>query len=414
MTPPAPPARPRVLLTLPDVAWPVDGGKRLRCAGVTAALADLADVDVAVLFSTAPVAGAPVAPEVPVRRFLRAQPPALGAVPALLSAARSRVPVHLGAQRWDEVRRRLAPWTAETYDLVWFGGLDHAWALRDDVRARRVVVDCDDVETEKWAAFLARTLLRADPVQWLQRRVELPLWARVQREALALADAVVVCSDVDAARLGGDATSVVPNTYPDPGPSAPRDPVSPPRLVMIANFHTEQNVDAATHLVHDVLPRLRALLPDARVRLVGRGAEGLGALAPADGLDIVGPVADLGPELSAATAVLVPMRFGGGTRLKVLEAFAHRVPVVSTTLGAEGLQARDGEHLLVRDDPAAFAAAAASLVGNAPLARSLSRAARDLYERTFRPEAAAAAVRAVVEPLLADPGPEPARHREDR
>jgi len=169
-----------VLVTLPDVAWPPHGGKRLRCHGVLAALAATSTVDVAFLHADAPPGTPPVPPGVPVRDWLRLSPAPRGRLAGAGTALSRGLPVHVGAQRWDVVRRRLRPFAEREYDLVWFGGLDHARALHGTVTGRRVVVDCDDVETEKWRAYLASGA--GGPVERLQRRVELPLWGRIQRE----------------------------------------------------------------------------------------------------------------------------------------------------------------------------------------------------------------------------------------
>src|SRR5690606_33472316 len=109
-------------------------------------------------------------------------------------------------------------------------------------------------------------------------------------------------------------------------------------------------------------------------------------------------VDDVAPELAAADVAVVPVRYGSGTRLKVLEAFAHRVPVVSTSLGCEGLGATS-DHLLVADDPAAFAAACVATLHHPEETAARVEAARRLYEERGRPEAAAAAVEAVVREL---------------
>ncbi|MEJ5945307.1 glycosyltransferase [Pseudokineococcus basanitobsidens] len=396
-----PSRRPHALVTLPDVAWPLDGGKRLRCAGVLRGLAEVADVDLAVLHSRAPVDVAPVPPDVRVRRWLRSSPPPLPRPRAAGRALRHRLPVHVSAQRWDEVRADLAPWADEHYDLVWFGGLDHAAALRADLRAPVRVVDCDDVETEKWRAYLRGPSTGVDRSERVQRRLELPLWGRVQRDVTSWADAVVVCSDVDAERLGGPArVAVVPNTYPDPGPLVARRPPPDPVALVVANYATPQNLDAARAAALGVLPALRSRAPAARLRLVGREADRLDDLRGLDGLDLVGPVDSVAGELAGATAVVVPMRFGGGTRLKVLEAFAHRVPVVSTALGCEGVGASDGEHLLVRESADAAADALLDLHRDPRGAEEMAARARGLYEARFRPEASTRAVADLVGELL--------------
>ena len=79
-------------------------------------------------------------------------------------------------------------------------------------------------------------------------------------------------------------------------------------------------------------------------------------------LTVVGEVASMEGELARASVAVVPVRYGGGTRVKILESFAHRVPVVSTSLGAEGLDVEDGVHLLIADDPEQFAAAVVRLL----------------------------------------------------
>lgn len=410
--------RPRALVTVPDVAWPLDGGKRLRCAGVVRGLAEVADVDLLVLFSEAPQAGPPLPPDVRVRRWLRLSPPPLPAPAAAGLVVARAVPWKVAAQRWHEVRSRLRGWAHPGgYDLVWFGGLDHAVSLHGAVAAPSTVVDVDDVETEKWRAYLAQppaTTTAAGRLERWQRRVELPLWARVQRQAARRHDALVVCSEDDRRRLRRSSASdvaVVPNTYPDPGPPRPRPAAraagAPPVFVFVGNFAVAANADAAEQLAREVLPALRTRLPGARVRLVGREAHRVAHLGGAEGLDLVGAVPDVAEELAGADAALVPMRFGGGTRLKLLEAFATGLPVVTSSLGARGLGVVDGVHLLLGETPGQLAEAAARVVTDPALAARLAAAARAEYERQWTPGAATTAVRSLVGPLLARHAPLP-------
>jgi glycosyltransferase involved in cell wall biosynthesis len=312
--------------------------------------------------------------------------------------------VHVGAQHWEPVATELSGWARDGYDLVWFGGLDHAQALHPVLAPllpdARWVVDCDDVETEKWRAYLAAG--SGGAVERLQRRIELPLWRRIQDSVAGWADSVVVCSDLDAERFGHDATTVVPNTYPEPErTSEERSPdASSPVLLLIANWETDQNVDAGEWAAREVLPAVRARVPGARLRLVGRAPDRIAHLADEPGVDLVGAVDDVAHELASADVVVVPMRYGGGTRLKVLEAFAHRRPVISTTLGSEGTGAVDGVHLLLRDDAAGFAEAVEVLVATPALRADLVTAGESLYAARFRPRAAAGAVRTLVTALL--------------
>lgn len=397
--------RPRVLMTVPDVAWPVDGGKRLRVEAMVRAVATRCDVDLAVLFTTSDSHTRPVPPDVEVRRWHTVAPEPHPAARTAVTAALRRVPWQVAAQPWGQVRSVLRGWDPD-YDLVWFGALDHVASLADDVTAERVVVDCDDVETEKWRGYL--TASRSTPlpaVERLQRRVELPLWGRLQRTALARADAVLVCSDLDRDRLVTTATerhrvAVVPNSYPDPGPLLHRELSGPPRLLVVANYGTDQNVDGAEWAVHEVLPALRRHRPDLVLRLVGREAHRIEHLRGLPGVDLVGAVPEVTSHLASAHAVLVPVRFGGGTRLKLLEALSHGVPVLSTSLGAEGLGIVPGEHALVADSPEGLAVEVGRLLSDPDLAERLVRSGRALYDARFRPSSVQHAVDQLLQRLL--------------
>jgi glycosyltransferase involved in cell wall biosynthesis len=116
------------------------------------------------------------------------------------------------------------------------------------------------------------------------------------------------------------------------------------------------NTDGAQWLVRDILPQLRELLPDVRVRLVGRGSDRL-AVASERGVDVTGTVEDMATELARIDVAVVPLRMGGGTRIKILEAWAHQIPVVATGLGAYGLATTDEQDVLIADDAPAFARA---------------------------------------------------------
>ena len=116
---------------------------------------------------------------------------------------------------------------------------------------------------------------------------------------------------------------------------------------------------------------------------MGTTAPGLEALADPPDVTLVGHVPDMATELALADLVVVPLRFGSGTRLKVLEAFAQRVPVVSTTLGAEGLGVVDGQHLLTADTAEGIAAACARLLEDVDLRATLTGAAHELFMERF-------------------------------
>ena len=390
---------PRILLTLADLPG-ADGGKRLRAAAILHALSALAHVDAMILlpdelrpFPIAPVAGAARAKMVGVP--LRSRPSSLARMIG------RRLPWQIAVRDYGPAGRLLTAWCREPYDLVWFGSIDHALSLAEYVTARRVVVDHDDIETTKIQAQLA---LPHPPglssrLNNVQRRVELPMWARIQRLTTERHDAVVVCSELDRIRLDAGRVVVVPNTYRDPG-LYERNPPEPPVILVVGTWSYEPNVDAAIFAAREIFPRLRALMPSARLRLIGRDAQFLSSLEGVAGVEIVGRVPDMAGELEPASVALVPVRFGGGTRLKVLEALAWRVPLVCTGVACEGLDVVNGEHALVADDPEGLAEACALLVRNADLRTRLTDAGRTLYLERYLPETADKVVKSLVIPLL--------------
>jgi glycosyltransferase involved in cell wall biosynthesis len=139
----------------------------------------------------------------------------------------------------------------------------------------------------------------------------------------------------------------------------------------------DANFDAMAYFLGAIWPRLRAARPGVRLRVTGRAAqEQIAALPAADGVEFTGYLDDVRPAVARAWAEVVPLRKGGGTRLKVLEALALGTPVVSTPKGVEGLDLEDGRHVLVADTAAGFAAATERLLGQPELRASLAAAGR--------------------------------------
>jgi glycosyltransferase involved in cell wall biosynthesis len=148
-------------------------------------------------------------------------------------------------------------------------------------------------------------------------------------------------------------------------------------LLFVGTFTYPPNVDAARYFCRAVLPLVRREVPGARVVLVGHEPPpSVRALAGTEGVVVTGSVPDVTPYYAEATACVAPLRAGGGTRLKILEAMALGRVVVSTTFGAEGLDVVDGEHVLLADTPRRFADATVRLLRDAGLRRRLSENAR--------------------------------------
>ncbi|MGQ0431888.1 MAG: glycosyltransferase family 4 protein [Microthrixaceae bacterium] len=303
-------------------------------------------------------------------------------------------PAAVRQQADDAARRAFSEWVDGTYDLAWFVRIESWLALGPLVDAP-AIIDYDDLRDH-----LARSRLRSHwpdppearrPMQRARAALRAQLvasdanaWRRLQQRTAPEVAAVVVCSELDRARLGVPNAAIVPN-----GVDLPLRPVGhstvgePPTLCLHGSLGYGPNGDAARILVRDVLPALRRDVPDAHVRLVGRTNERVDRLGQSTGVTVTGPVDDIVAELARADVVAVPLREGAGTRIKVLEAFAHRIPVVATGIAVEGLDVVDGEHVLVADTPAAFASSCARLLRDEDLRARLMDAAEALVRRRY-------------------------------
>ena len=212
-------------------------------------------------------------------------------------------------------------------------------------------------------------------------------WRKLRREELRTyrdADGVYLCSAADERRLldqvPGVRTAVIPNAadveYYQPRPTDP--PPDGRTVVYFGLLSTVPNIDGVIHFVQNIWPRIAAAHPEARCKIIGgRPPPSLLALA-GPRVELTGFVSDLRPHLAAAAAVVVPLRLGGGTRLKIVEAMAMGKAIVSTTLGAEGIEAVPGRDLLIEDEPAAFADAVNRLLAEPGLAARIGQSARQL------------------------------------
>jgi sugar transferase (PEP-CTERM/EpsH1 system associated) len=150
-------------------------------------------------------------------------------------------------------------------------------------------------------------------------------------------------------------------------------------LVFTGSMDWLPNEDAMRYFCRDILPLIRAREPEVSLSIVGRApTPAVQKLAAEHGILVTGRVDDVRPFMKEASVYIVPLRIGGGTRLKIFEAMAMGKAVVSTTVGAEGLPVRNGEHVLLADEPDAFADAVVRLLGDTAARRSLEAAARAL------------------------------------
>ncbi len=176
--------------------------------------------------------------------------------------------------------------------------------------------------------------------------------------------------------------TVIPNGVNGEDFALAAPPLSP-ALLFVGNFSHPPNTDAMVYFLQRIWPEVSARFATLRLMIVGEVPPEIRALA-SDRVELVGQVPHPPRDCyRRATITIVPIRFGSGTRLKVLEAFAAYVPVVSTTLGAEGLDVTPEEHLLLADTPEAFVSQITRLLTDAALYRHLQLNARRLIEQRY-------------------------------
>jgi glycosyltransferase involved in cell wall biosynthesis len=259
--------------------------------------------------------------------------------------------------------------------------------LARDLSAGRAVIDADDDDA---------TLLRS-----LGDQESACAFDRLARTWLPDADAVFAASEADAAaiamRAGLDRCDVVPNTVTVPTTVAPRPGIE--RLLFVGNLTYEPNRLAARLLASEILPAVRRQRPAVTLDLVGPHGGTLDDLGGVEGVRVTGAVADVAPYYASADVVVVPLRHGTGTRIKVLEAFAHGRPVVATPAAVAGLDLNprgiDSDRTVEIAESTPEIARSVSRLLDEPAEAMIERAARLLVTR-YSPTVVAPLLRAAV------------------
>jgi glycosyltransferase involved in cell wall biosynthesis len=251
----------------------------------------------------------------------------------------------------------------------------------------QIVVDIDDIETVKVERM---ENLKSSRGLYEASRIRLNTWllAQFHRRHLPAASACIVCSEDDRRyvlqRRWTSQVAIVPNAI-----DVARFTTGPLRLqsktlLFSGTLSYEPNVEGLRWFVRDVLPQLRALVPDVKLRIVGRTpVDAIKALDGEPGISVHADVPDMLPYYDEASVVLAPIRVGSGTRIKILEAAASRRPVVSTTIGAEGLGFEPGRHCLIEDQADRFAQACADVLRDESLANRLTEAGYGRVRQCF-------------------------------
>jgi glycosyltransferase involved in cell wall biosynthesis len=229
-----------------------------------------------------------------------------------------------------------------------------------------VVIFEHNVEAILWRRQAAH---QRNPLARILYRLEAAKMLRYEKAVVRRFDRVVAVSDVDArwfrAEAGPSRVIVVPTgvdtrQYKRTGHPEPDEHV----IVFVGSMDWEPNVDAVLHFCRAILPAVRERIPGVRFRVVGRNPPAAIRELVSGGVEVTGTVDSVVPHLQQAVLVVVPLRAGGGTRLKILEAMAMGKAVVSTSIGAEGLELKDGSEIVLADQPREFAEAVVRLMQN--------------------------------------------------
>jgi glycosyltransferase involved in cell wall biosynthesis len=255
---------------------------------------------------------------------------------------------------------------------------------RGNVRSRIVVLDEHNIEYDvaKRAArapgSVGRTLYNA--LNWRKlAREERAAWRRFDGVALtSRRDEQLLLRHVPSAR-----TAVVPNGVDLEAFAPSKIAPEPGRLLFFGALNYFPNQDGLMHFIDDIWPIVRRRDAHARLMVVGPGVPEALLSRPRNGVEVVGLVSDIGAHIERASAVIVPLRVGGGTRLKILEALAKGKAVISTSAGAEGLALVDEQHLLIADEPETFARQVARILADPALASRLGSEGRKLVSDQY-------------------------------
>ncbi len=282
-----------------------------------------------------------------------------------------------------EVRRTLTQWFSEKrFDVAVCDFLSASLNFPEPLTSPSVLFQ-HNVESALWRR-LAET--ETAPPRKIAYRIEAAKMARYERSAIGRFHHVIAVSEGDRDEMlkmnPRCRTTVVPTGVDTQQYRvAPSSAGNPPILVFTGSMDWEPNIDAMEYFCRQIWPSILFDFPNARFQIVGRNPHPRVRRLQTSSVEVTGRVPSVIEYLRSATVVIVPLRIGGGTRLKIFEAMAMGKAVVSTSIGAEGLNLTHGRELLIADTPAHFATSIAELLRNSELRRNYEQAAAAVAAR---------------------------------
>jgi polysaccharide biosynthesis protein PslH len=281
------------------------------------------------------------------------------------------------------------------HDLVWIHTIRTANWFRI-YRWPHSVLDVDDRQSQTHQSVAESC---RNPLMRLLNRRRAWIWRRRETTFRERFDALTVCSEQDRRYFGGgEQVHVIPNGA-CPFLARPRRISDPPRIGFIGNCEFMPNEHGLKWFIREVWPAIKPKFPNVQLRLVGRASDGHVVKMGQD-IKGLGWVADPADEISTWSAMIVPVRIGGGTRVKLAEGFARKCPVVATSIGAFGYEVQNGRELLLADSAEDFALNCTRLLGDQTLAETIAANAHKIFLQRWTWDSFEGRVRAAVQKCL--------------
>jgi glycosyltransferase involved in cell wall biosynthesis len=311
-----------------------------------------------------------------------------------LAHLRAQPPYAVSRFAHAKVQKQIQAWFREQrFDVAVCDFLDAAVNFPGKLSIPSVLFQ-HNVESEIWRRHAA---MAGNPAKKMMYAMEFRKMFRYERAIVCKFQHVIAVSDNDRRILvqwvDGDRITVVPTGVDlaeyRPGPAetdkmaTDSSSASAPLLTFVGAMDWEPNIDGIEYFCSEVWPLITAEVPRARLRIVGRNPDRRVQkwASSADSIEVTGRVPSVVEHLRQSAVVIVPLRIGGGTRLKIYEAMATGKAVVSTTVGAEGLDVQHGRDIILADDPGSFAQAVIMLLRDPELRRRCEKAAAETAAR---------------------------------
>ena len=377
----------KILFLSPTVPFPLTDGGRIRVFNLLKQIAEKSEVTLLALETqTTDAEGVAELQQFGIQVHLVPNAPTLPRVSfgTLLKAFFKRQPITVARYDVPTYRQKFRELiTNETFDLVHYE-MFHIAQFQTETDLPSVLSQ-QNVDSAIWRRLCSET---TNPFYKFAYWTQQLAFQRYERVLSPKFDVVTCTSDIDATvfqqHCAEDAIEIIPNgvdvTHYLPDYSSEASA----HLIYIGSMDWYPNEDAVAFFTDEVLPRIQEKVPDVAFSIVGGNpSTRVQKLAEREGVVVTGRVPEIKPYFAEATVFVVPLRIGSGTRLKILEALAMGKAIVSTTVGAEGLDLRDGEEIFIADEPIAFADAVTRLLTDSELRRRMGESGRIRVERDY-------------------------------